>query len=61
MLFFVLQQVINLIAPHLLPDDDGEVSLATRDTEDDFPVTVLDPNVFRSRSRAFRKAEESSA
>ena len=55
------QQVINLIAPHLLPAEDGEMPMtASRDTEDEFPISALDTNVFRSRSRAFRKAEESN-
>ena len=56
----MFQQVINLIAPHLLPDEDGEMPMTTRDTEDEFPVSSLDTNVFRSRSRAFRKVEESN-
>ena len=55
----MFQQVINLIAPHLFPDQDGEMPI-TRDTEDEFPVSSLDTNVFRSRSRAFRKVEESN-
>ena len=47
-----------MIAPHLLPDEDGnEVSNMSRDDEE-YPVSSLDPSVFRSRSRAYRKAED---
>ena len=51
-----LQQVINLIGPHLLPDEDDEY-INTVNGED-YPVSVLDANVFRSRSRAFKKSDE---
>ena len=55
-----LQQMINMVAPHLLPDEDGnEVSNMSRDDEE-YPVSALDSGVFRSRSRAFRKSAEES-
>ena len=58
MYFSTSQQMINMIAPHLLPDEDGnEVSNMSRDDEE-YPVSSLDPSVFRSRSRAYRKAED---
>ena len=60
-LFFrSFQQMINMVAPHLLPDEDGnEVNSVSRD-DDEYPVSALDPSVFRSRSRAFRKSAEES-
>ena len=52
--------MINMVAPHLLPDEDGnEVNSVSRD-DDEYPVSALDPSVFRSRSRAFRKSAEES-
>lgn len=60
-LFLIIsQQMINMVAPHLLPDEDGnEASNMSRDDEE-YPVSALDSGVFRSRSRAFRKSAEES-
>ena len=50
---------MNLIAPHLLPDDeDVSISNCSGRDDEEYPVSTLDPNVFRSRSRAYKKAEE---
>ena len=57
---FVFQQVINLIGPHLLPDEDGEYMARIEEHLDDFPVSTLDPNVFRSRSRGYKKSDENN-
>lgn len=53
------KQIINLVAPHLFPEGD-EASVVTRDIEEEFPVSSLDPSVFKSRTRTFRKTEDAS-
>ena len=68
--FDVLQQIINLVAPHLLVDhldDSGTYSVNDgsnvirrvlehgTDTIDDFPTTTLDPAVFKSSRSRVRK------
>ncbi len=56
------RQVINLIAPHLLVDEDEAAATVPTSTEatDEYPVSALDPSVFRSRSRGYRKTEDNS-
>ena len=61
---FFLQQVINLIGPHLLPDEEAE-NIASKHghvevNSEEFPVSALDANVFRSRSRAFKKSDDAN-
>ena len=53
------KQIINLIAPHLLTDDEVTSFVdSLREDNEDFPVSTVDPSVFKSRSRTVRKIEE---
>ena len=62
-----MQQIINLVAPHLLVDhlEESGMNDASNvirrvldhgtDTIDDFPTTTLDPAVFKSSRSRVRK------
>ena len=59
---YIFQQIINLLAPHLLVDHAeecrsviGRVVEHEPDTIDDFPTSTIDPAVFRSSRSRVRK------
>ena len=59
------RQVINLIAPHLIVDEEeaaaGAMIKEDSINTDEYPISALDPSVFKSRSRSYRKAEDATS